>query len=583
MSLEYKLINTAMNHTIGRVSRFKAVILGILLLSSFVALSSSPLHVSSAQQITTNSTSQQSSNANLSATLARQLGEVFESSSASSLNNVTLPTIGVPTATNGSQPTNYFPAVDVEAPTTADQGENVTLNGTTTYDPDGNQLYYAWSQDSGVPVSINDDDQPLAHFPAPSVSKNSILKFNLLVEDENGGIGKNSTTVTVLATPKPHADAGAEQTVDEGEWVTLNGEDSYDPNGQDLDYSWTQTSGQGVDLEDINDPQARFWAPYVYNDEALKFTLRVQDPEGNSDESSTSVKVNSAVDSNDQPHADAGGDQTVDEGEWVTLNGEDSYDPSGQSLDYSWTQTSGQGVDLQDDDEEQAQFRAPQVNDDDSLRFELRVEDESGRADEDSVTVNVNDINSNSDDLPCVQTYDTAHGTYVTDCDNDEDGNNGNGNLPIIPPCQPGSISPNCTPVPPPPPCQPGSTTPNCTPVTPPPPCQPGSTNPNCTPVTPPPTCKPGSPPPCPPANTKPTCKPGSPPPCPPSTQPVKPSTLPEKNDNKPVSENKNKQPQKVQTNPEKKPAKTDNTPPKKVPAKEHKSPKPDSKPSKTS
>ena len=51
-----------------------------------------------------------------------------------------------------------------------------------------------------------------------------------------------------------------------------------------LDYSWTQTSGQGVDLEDSNDPQARFWAPYVYNDETLKFTLRVQDPEGNSDE-----------------------------------------------------------------------------------------------------------------------------------------------------------------------------------------------------------------------------------------------------------------------------------------------------------
>ena len=548
-----------MNHKIGRVSRFKAVILGILLLSSFVALSSSPVHVSSAQQIITNSSSQQSSNANLSATLARQLGEVFESSPASSQNNVTLPTISVPTSTNGSQSTNYFPAVDVVAPTTADQGENVTLNGTSTYDPDGNQLYYAWSQDGGVPVSLSDDDQPVVHFEAPSVSKNSILRFNLLVEDQNGGIGKNSTTVTVLATAKPHADAGGEQTVDEGEWVTLNGEDSYDPDGGNLDYSWTQTSGQGVDLEDSNEPQARFWAPYVYDDEILKFTLRVQDPEGNSDESSTSVNVNTAVDSNGQPQADAGGDQTVDEGEWVTLNGEDSYDPNGGSLDYSWTQTSGQGVDLQDDNEEQAHFRAPQVNDDDSLRFDLRVEDESGRADEDSVTVNVNDINSNSDNLPCVQTYDTAHGTYVTDCDNNDNGNNGNGNLPILPPCQPGSINPNCKPVPP-------------------PPCQPGSINPNCKPV-PPPTCKPGSPPPCPQANPKPTCKPGSPPPCPQSTQPNKPTTLPGKVDNKPVKQNT--QPKKVQTNPEKKPVKTDNTPPKKAPAKEHKSPKPDSSPPK--
>src|SRR6476620_957936 len=531
MSLDYKLINTAMNHKISQVSRFKAVILGILLLSSFVALSSSPVHVSSAQQSTTNSESQQSSNDNLSATLAQQLGQVFESSSANSLDNTTLPTISVPTSTNGSQSTNYFPAVDVEAPTTANQGENVTLNGTSTYDPEGNQLYYAWSQDGGVPVSLSDDDQIVAHFEAPSVAKNSILRFNLLVEDENGGIGKNSTTVTLLATAKPHADAGGDQTVDEGEWVTLNGEDSYDPNGGNLYYSWSQTSGQGVDLEDSNEPQARFWAPYVYGDETLKFTLRVQDPEGNSDESYTSIKVNTAVDSNDQPHADAGGDQTVDEGEWVTLNGEDSYDPDGGNLDYSWTQTSGQGVDLQDDDEEQAHFRAPQVNNDDSLRFELRVEDESGKADEDSVTVNVNDIDYNSDELPCVQTYDTAHGTYVTDCENNDNGNNGNVIPPIPPPCQPGSINPNCKPVPP-------------------PPCQPGSINPNCKPV-PKPTCKPGSPPPCPQAN-KPTCKPGSPPPCPQSTNPIKPGTQPEKKDNKPVKQNTT--PKKIETKSVKKP-----------------------------
>src|SRR6476619_182074 len=114
------MINTAMNHKFGRVYQFKAVILGIVLLSSFVALSSSQVHVSSAQQITTNSSSPRSSNANLTATLARQLGQVFESSSASSPNNVTLPTISVPGSTNGSHLTQsaiYFPAVDVKAPT----------------------------------------------------------------------------------------------------------------------------------------------------------------------------------------------------------------------------------------------------------------------------------------------------------------------------------------------------------------------------------------------------------------------------------------------------------------------------------
>jgi K319L-like, PKD domain len=525
-----------MNHKIGRVTRFKAIILGILLLSSFAALSLSQAHVSFAQQNITNTELQQDSNANLSETLARQLGQVFESSSASSLDNLTLPTIGVPSSPNGSQPSNFFPEVDAKAPPVVNQGEIVSLNGSGTHDPDSNHLYYAWSQDGGIPVSINDDDQPVAHFTAPTVSQNSILSFNLLVEDENGAIGKNTTSVTVQATPKPHANAGADQTVDEGEWVTLDGEDSYDPNGDALDYSWTQTSGQGVDLQNSNDPQAHFWAPSTYDDETLKFSLRVQDSEGNSDESSVSVRVNTDVDSNDQPHADAGGDQTVDEGQWVTLDGDGSYDPNGDALDYSWTQTSGQGVDLQDDDEEQAHFRAPSVNDDTSLRFELRVEDQNGRADEDSTTVNVNGINYNSDNLPCVQTYDTAHGTYVTDCND-----TGNGNLPILPPCQPGSINPNCKPVTP--PCEPGSINPNCKPVT--PPCEPGSINPNCKPV----------------------------------TQPLKPNTQPKKIENNPVKENT--QPKKIVTQPVKKPAKTQNEPPKNMPTKEHKSQKPPSNPPK--
>jgi hypothetical protein len=412
----------------SRVSRFKAIILGILLLSSFVALSLSHVPVSFAQQNNTDSEVQQNSNANLTETLARQLGQVFESSSASSLENATLPTIGVLSSTNGSQPSNVFPEVDANAPPIVNQGEIVSLNGTGTYDPDSNQLQYAWSQDSGIPVSINDDDQPVAHFTAPTVSQNSILVFNLLVEDANGAIGKNTTSVTVQATSKPHANAGADQTVDEGEWVTLDGEDSYDPNGDELDYSWTQTSGQGVDLQDA--------------------------------------------------------------------------------------------------DEVQTQFRAPSVNDDTSLKFELRVEDQNGRADEDSATVNVNGINSNSDDLPCVQTYDTAHGTYVTDCNGNGGGNNGNtgnGSLPILTPCQPGSINPNCKPV----------TTP----------CEPGSINPNCKPV----------------------------------TQPLKPNTQPKKIENNPVKENT--QPKKIVTQPVKKPAKYE--PPKNVPTKEHKSQKPQSNPPK--
>jgi hypothetical protein len=508
--------------------RFKVVMIALLLLSSFAA----------ASLINTQSTfAQQNSTTNLEETLARQLSDVFENSA----NNDTQPATNISAPKSEAADSNYFPQVDVQSPTTVNQGEKVTLNGSASSDPDGGQLYYAWSQDSGTPVTINDDNQPIANFTAPNVSENSVLTFSLLVEDEKGGMGKNTTYVTVQASAKPHADAGGDQTVDEGEWVTLDGEDSYDPNGGNLEYSWTQTGGPDVDLQDTSDPQAHFWSPYVYNDEALQFALTVRNAEGNSDEDSVSIRVNSDVDSNDQPHADAGGDQTVDEGEWVTLDGDGSYDPDGEGLDYSWTQTSGQNVDLEDDDQEEAHFRAPAVNDDTSLRFELRVEDGSGRSDEDSVTVNVNEYDDYNDDLPCVQTYETAHGTYVTDCDNNDDDN-----FPInLPLCQPGETGPNCTPVPP--VCKAGETGPNCTPVTKPPVCKAGETGPNCT------------------GKIEP--------------RPAQQDTQPKKIEPRPAQQDT--QPKKIEPKPEKKVTKQEHKPPKKTTTSEHKSSRPDSSPPK--
>jgi K319-like protein len=560
----------------------KAIMLAILLLSGFIAISLDRTHGVFAQQ---NSTS------NLEETLARQLSEVFEDTAA----NETQPAANVSAPKSEAVGSNYFPQVDVQAPATVNQGEIVKLNGSTSSDPDGERLYYAWSQDSGIPVALNDDSQPIANFTAPKVSENSVLSFSLLVEDEKGGMGKNTTYVTVQATDKPHADAGGDQTVDEGEWVTLDGEDSSDPNGGNLEYSWIQTGGPDVDLQDTSDPQAHFWSPYVYDDEELQFSLTVRNAEGNSDEDSVSIRVNTDVDSNDQPHADAGGDQSVDEGEWVTLDGDGSYDPDGEELDYSWTQTDGPDVDLEDDDQEEAHFRAPAVSDDTSLRFELRVEDESGRSDEDSVTVNVNEYDDYNDDLPCVQTYDTAHGTYVTDCDNDND------NIPIIPPvCGPGESGPNCTPLPPlcgpgetgpncpkPPVCNQGESGPNCTPLPPlcgpgesgpncpkPPVCKPGQTGPNCPPAPRPPVCKPGQTGPnCPPAPKPPLCGPGeSGPTCKPITQPGKIEPRPTKQDT---------QPKKIEPKPEKKMTKQTQKPPKKITSSEHKISKPDSKPPK--
>lgn len=87
------------------------------------------------------------------------------------------------------------------------------------------------------------------------------------------------------------------------------------------------------------------------------------------------------------PVAEAGPDQTVGFGESVTLTGEDSSDPNGDSLTFQWTQTDGPDVTLAGAGSARAAFTAP--SEAAILAFELRVEDPDGNTDTDNVIITV--------------------------------------------------------------------------------------------------------------------------------------------------------------------------------------------------
>jgi hypothetical protein len=190
----------------------------------------------------------------------------------------------------------------------------------------------------------------------------------------------------------------ANLSVPESTLVNLVGQGT-DPDTEEqsqLVYSWTQIDGPSVTLSGSG-PNASFTAPLVTAGGdpnakvTLTFMLTVTDPNGASGSNSVQVVVANVDHS---PTAVAGNNQSVNEASTVTLNGSASSDPDGDSLTYSWVQTSGPAVTLTNANTPYPRFVAPFVNAAGAtLQFQLTVDDGFGGTNSATVTVTVNNIN----------------------------------------------------------------------------------------------------------------------------------------------------------------------------------------------
>ncbi|OGQ78446.1 MAG: hypothetical protein A3F90_04875 [Deltaproteobacteria bacterium RIFCSPLOWO2_12_FULL_60_19] len=174
----------------------------------------------------------------------------------------------------------------------------------------------------------------------------------------------------------PEAHAGGDQTVNEDAPVMLDGSASFDPDLDAITYSWVQTGGTLVTLTGPDTATPSFTAPLIPGGvggfEILTFELTVSDGYL-FDTDTVQVTVEQV---NHAPVANAGADQTKDEGALVTLNGTASSDPDGDAITYSWVQTGGTLVTLTGADTATPSFTAPPVGPGgDTLVFKLSVSD----------------------------------------------------------------------------------------------------------------------------------------------------------------------------------------------------------------
>ena len=283
---------------------------------------------------------------------------------------------------------NQAPTANAGADQTISEGLTVTLDGSASSDREGEALTWAWTQTGTPAVTLSSTTAAKPTFTAPAVAADTNLTFSLTVTAGGKTSSADTVQVTVKDNAAPVANAGPDQTVVESQAVTLDGSGSSDADGQTLTWAWTQPGGPPVTLSGTTVAKPTFTAPDVVTTTVLTFSLTVTDPLGRA---STADTVQVAVQVNTAPTANAGPDQSVVEGQTVTLDASGSTDPESQTLSYAWTRTAGPAVTLSSATAAKPTFTAPAVAADTALTFSVTVTDPGGLASTDTVTVTVGD------------------------------------------------------------------------------------------------------------------------------------------------------------------------------------------------
>ena len=263
---------------------------------------------------------------------------------------------------------------------------SVSLSGSGN-DPDGTITAYLWTKISGPAAGTITNSASAATTVTALVQ--GTYKFELKVTDNNGAVGRDTMQVIVNPAPNvpPTANAGPDQNITlPTNTISLSGSGN-DPDGTITAYLWTKITGPAAGA--ITNSAAAATTVTALVQGTYQFELKVTDNSGATAKDTMVVVVNPAP--NVAPTANAGPDQNITlPANAINLSGS-GIDPDGTITAYLWTKISGPVAGTITNTTSAATTVTGLVQG--TYQFELKVTDNSGATDTDTMQVIVNAAN----------------------------------------------------------------------------------------------------------------------------------------------------------------------------------------------
>ena len=216
-------------------------------------------------------------------------------------------------------PVNDPPVSDPGGPYNSTQGVALSFDGSSSFDPEGSALTYAWSFGDGATST--------GAAPSHTYSTSGVFTVSLVVDDSILTSGVVSTTATITTVPNdpPVADPGGPYNGTEDVPLSFDGTGSSDPDLDPLTYAWDFGDGNNGTGDT---PTHTYLAGGSYS-----VTLVVNDGLVDSPPVTTTATITEV---NDVPVADPGGPYNGTEDVLLAFDGSGSSDFDGDPLTYAW-------------------------------------------------------------------------------------------------------------------------------------------------------------------------------------------------------------------------------------------------------